>query len=96
MITSDGMKYISQMKCLRRLTLASLRHRRVDDEVSSDSDDSNDSNDDGNDGGVMILATSGVLSRLESLSVVGISDESMELIAPCTRRRSVNDGNCLC
>jgi len=79
-ITCDGMKYLSEMKCLRRLILPCLRRRRLNGVVGHGGDD--------NDHGVKLLSASGILNRLDSLSVVGISDRAMALIAPCTRTRS--------
>jgi len=76
-ITHEGMECISSLKELRSLKLPCLpkvRRGRINY----------------NDIGVSSLASSGVLSRLKTLQVVNISDESIDVIAHYTRHRSVH------
>jgi len=86
-ITYDAMRFLSSMKQLRRLRLPNLRPITPDGLKHQSARDEN-----GNyygDVGLSTLATSGVLSKLHSLTVLEISDTSIELLARCTTTRCV-------
>ena len=78
-ITYDAVKHISPMMNLRRLTLPCLRPFDHNFKLLAFGDQEREYY---NDIGVSTLATSSVLRRLQSLSVVGISDQAMEVIIP--------------
>jgi len=84
-VTYEGVKCLSALKRLRKLSLPCLRPSVGGGNKRFSLTDYNGDN--YNDMAIASLAKSGVLGRLETLFIVGITDKAMDVIAPHTRRR---------